>query len=70
MCVSVYRHASAGLSIHVNTSKMPEGAGVCACVCYAALKKIGKLNEVTDVLEKKKKSPFKSSEGFKLNTPV
>lgn len=54
MCVSVYRHASAGLSIHVNMSKTPEGAGV--CVCYAALKKIGKLNEVTDVLEKKKKN--------------
>ncbi len=29
MCVSVYRHASAGLSIHVNTSKTPEGV-VCA----------------------------------------
>ncbi len=29
LCVSVYRHASAGLSIHVNMSKTPEGAGVC-----------------------------------------
>lgn len=39
-------------------------------MCYAAraaLKKIGKLNEVTDVLEK---SPFKSSDGFKLSRPV
>lgn len=39
-------------------------------MCYAtqaALKKIGKLNEVTDVLEK---SPFKSSDGFKLSTPL
>lgn len=39
-------------------------------MCYAAcaaLRKTGKLNEATDVLEK---SSFKSSEGFKLNTPV
>lgn len=40
-------------------------------MCWAAcavLKKIGKLNKVTDVLEKE--LPFKSSEGFKLNIPV
>ncbi len=50
-CICVYRHASAGLSIHVNTSKMPEGAGVCYAA-RVALKKIRKLKEVSDVLEK------------------
>lgn len=43
VCVSVYRRAIAGLSIHANTSKTPEGADVCFTACVA-LKKIGKLN--------------------------
>lgn len=66
VCISVYRQASAALSIHVNMSKMPEGAVFAGAAC-AAPKKIGKLNEVTDVLAE---LPFKSSEGFKLNMRV
>lgn len=45
---------------------MPEGAVFAGAAC-AAPKKIGKLNEVTDVLAE---LPFKSSEGFKLNMRV
>lgn len=29
VCISVYGRVSAGLSIHVNTAKTPEGADVC-----------------------------------------
>lgn len=55
MCVSVYRHESAGLSIHVNMSKMPEGV-VCVSPAYAARKKIRRLDEeVSDVFFLKKK---------------
>lgn len=57
----VYRHASAGLSIHVNMSKTPEGA---AC---AAQKKIR--NWMKWLMYKKN---FHSNQvkAFKLNTPV
>lgn len=50
LCLCVYRHASAGLSIHVNTSKTPKGMAVC---CGLLVKKMGKLKEVTDVLGNK-----------------
>lgn len=66
VCFSVYWRASAGLSIHVNRSKTPEGADVWHAACVT-LKKMGKLNERTDVFDK---LAFKSSEGFKSNMPV
>lgn len=64
---SVYRRKSACLSIHVNTSKMPEGANVC-CLCGSGKKKKQEtLNEMTDAFDE---LAFKSSVGFKLNVPV
>lgn len=62
LCVNVYRHASAGLSIHANMEeKMPEGLACCRSA-QAARHRMGKLNGTCDML---KKLPFKSTEGFK-----
>lgn len=65
VCVGVYGRVSAGLSIHVNTAKTPEGADVCHGEKRRKKKPTHthkeKGNEMTDVFGK---STFKSSGGF------